>query len=355
MKKLVAMAVTLALMVTLSAPAMAYRYQFNSIDDTKQIGINELLDNWNKAVGADPYTHEMDIGDLGYILKDMGGTLPAVLSPTVGGGMPLRSYIVDVEDVVRTLDMLISNEPEDIDPPEAADKLSGKDLREAVVGFEQFETLMQPQAVSQEDLDAFYAKYQTQITAIYEKFTAYMTGAGFEDAYEASVEDLTKALYFATNYLNIGKKLTALLDDTENPNRSLFFGTELYKGFLAAFLDDEASMQEFSTIIYLWMNGEDDEEGMETQIQSAPYAYVAYDEETEKWVLVDIFQLSIDNDEVKTQEIWDIIIDAQYFISVEEDTPVMALYYDQLAGQWTISGINAPCFKMLTANIGTAQ
>jgi hypothetical protein len=351
-KKLVAALLALALMATFAAPAMAYRYLFVSIDTTKQIEIPELIGNWDKAVTEGPEGLEMDVGDLGYNAEDLGGERPAVVSPTVGGGQPLRSYIVDPEGVVRTFDMLISNEPEDINPPEAVGKLSGKDLAEAVVGFDQFEKLMQPGAVPQEELDAFYAKYQAQIEGIFERFTAYMTGAGFAGQYEASVEDLTKALYIAVNYLNIGNALTAILDNTEDPDRCAFFGTEFYKGFLATFLDDEASMKEFATIIYIWMEGE--KEGEET-IGGAPYAYVAYDRETGKWSLVDIFQLTIDNDEVKKLEIWDAIIDAQYFISVESDTPVMALYYDAKDGQWKIAGLNAPCFEMLAQNVGTAE
>lgn len=352
MKKLVATALALALMVTLAAPAMAYRYQFVSIDSTKEIDIPDLIGNWDTSVTNGPTGLEMDVGDLGYSGVDLGGNRPAVASPTVGGGQPLRSYIVDSDGVVRTFDMIVSNEPEDIDPPEASDKFTDKTLDDVVVNFDQFEQLMQPGAVSQDDIDAFYAKYQTQIEEIYARFTTYMTGAGFEGQFEASVEDLTKALYVAVHYLNIGDSLTAILDDTEDPDRYEFFGTEFYKGFLATFLDDEASMKEFATIIYIWMEGETE---ADDPIKGAPYAYVAYDKDTGKWSLVDIFQLTIDNDEVKQLEMWNIIIDTQYFISVDENTPVIALYYDAKDGEWKIAGINAPCFEMITQNIADAQ
>lgn len=352
MKKLIATALVLALMVTLAAPAMAYRYLFVSIDTTKEIQIQQLLENWLKSINEGAEGLEMDVGDLGYSIENLGGSRPAVVSPTVEGGQPLRSYIVDAEGIVRTFNMLVSNESDDINPAEAPGKFSGKTLEEVVVGFEEFSKLMQPGAISQDSIDVFYAKYQTQIEAIFEKFTAYMVGAGFEGEYEASVEDLTKALYIAVNYLHIGETLTAFLDDTANPERYEFFGTEFYKGFLATFLDDEASMKEFATILYIWMEGA--EEG-EDVIQGAPYAYVAYDRETGTWSLVDIFQITIDNDEIKTQEIWDIIIDAQYFISVEDNTPIIALYYDAKDGTWKIAGINSSCFQMIAENISAAQ
>ena len=349
---MIAAVLALALMVALAAPAMAYRYQFVSIDKTKQIEIDKLIENWKQAVQNGTDGLEMDVGDLGYSVENLGGNRPAVVSPTVGGGQPLRSYIVDPTGLVRTFDMLVSNEPEDIIPSDAPEKISGKELKDVVMNFEQFEALMQPGAISQDDIDAFYAKYQTQIDAIFAQFTTYMVGAGFEGKYQASVEDLAKALYVATKYLNIGDTLTAILDDTENPDRYEFFGTEFYKGFLATFLDDEASMKEFASIIYIWMVGE--EEG-ESSINGAPYAYAAYDKETGKWSLVDIFQLTIGNDQVKHQEIWDIIIDAQYFISVEKDTPIAALYYDAKDGAWKIAGINAACFQMITQDIGAAN
>jgi len=339
-------------MAALAAPAMAYRYQFVSIDQTNEIDIQQLIDNWNAALTDGTEGLEMDVGDLGYTIENLGGTRPAVVSPTVEGGEPLRSYIVGAEGIIRTFNMLISNETEDIDPPEAPAQFTGKTLEEVIVGFEQFEQLMQPGAISQDEIDAFYAKYQTQIESIFEKFTIYMTAAGFEGQYTASVEDLTRALYVAVNYLNIGEALTAILDDTEDSNRYDFFGTEFYKGFLATFLDDEASMDEFATIIYIWMEGV--KEG-DTMIGGAPYAYVAYDEDTGTWSLVDIFQLTINDDEVKQLEIWDIIIDAQYFISVEDNTPIMALYYDAEDGAWKIAGINAACFAMILPNMGTVE
>lgn len=353
MKKAVAVLLTLVLIIG-ATPARAdyFRYFFSSIDDNKTYEAGELIGNWIGAVEPDwQREFELDIGDLAASATGTVENVGDVISPTVSTMIPLRSYIVGEDGIVRVFDVLVSNMPEDFSPRNAPSTISNDDMYKEVVGFEALASLFHGEdaegnkvEITNEEFDAFRQKYADQMTNIYTAVDYYMRAAGYDKEDYGNVDSVAKAMLIVSKYFPIGEKLLEYLDDTDNATRYIYLCAELYKGFYATFLRDEVTMAEFSTVVYLWSLNltPQDEKG-------SPYAFVVYIPEEKRWVLTDVFQAALVGDLVHTSEVMNIIVDIRYFMSADADTLALGLRYDSITGVWVISGMNRAAYLLLAS------
>ncbi len=351
MKK--ALALTLVLVMLLGAlPAYAYTMVFYSVDDNKQYDIDALIANWIGAVQGWDTEYELDIGDLAAQPTGVIEGIGDVESPKAVGVKPLRSYILAPDGTVRTNNLIVSNEPNRISPPESAGIISSGELKDIVEGFDIMGDLLDPSnkglddhTIPEEELVAFSEKHKDNLTSIYTAVDYYMKAAGYTKEDYGDVDTLATALYVIVNYFPIGDRLQEYLDDPEMGTEAVFMCAEMYKGFYATFVRDEVKMAEFSYVIYMWMLNED-----VTDKEGSPFALATYMPETNSWELVDVFQIALLGDTVHNDDIMNIMIDTRYFMDDDGTSSVVALRYNEFVETWQLVGMNRTAYFQLLEN-----
>lgn len=76
-------------------------------------------------------------------------------------------------------------------------------------------------------------------------------------------------------------------------------------------------------------------------------AYFVYDDETGKWVMVDALQMTIQSDALKPSETLNITLNTSYISTDNANAKIMAMYYDESAGQWVVAGMNGAAISMM--------
>ena len=269
--------------------------------------------------------------------------MAVVSSPTVEVSQPTNAIIVDASGETRAVQVALTNEESAITAPEAVETISTQGAAAVVEAVQSIDKLIAQDATAQAEVTAFGTQNQAKVDEIYSAFGAYLSETGIADQYPVSSDAIAKLLYFATKYLPVGGELSTALE-SGNSDAYLNLGLEVVKSLLGIIAGSDGTLLDSSTVMTFWALN--DPNNTDSTISNT-MAYFVYDDETGKWVMVDALQMTIQSDALKPSETLNITLNTSYISTDNANAKIMAMYYDESAGQWVVAGMNGAAISMM--------